>query len=189
MDRRRLTTEVLTVIDLAIDESFISGSEVALASHILVAILAEGQNQAAELLRERGLTKKFVRDYFQREKMVQVQPESATLFSSFLQCFYYLLRSFSAVKGIHSNPLVIGDIDALLNRAGCLLDEDQALSAGVVLLSMLRNPNTGVAKFFRESNIDVDELDSCLTQLEPLGLRRVSTFEKLSCLLLYGKIE
>lgn len=88
---------------------------------------------------------------------------------------------------IQTDFIIRFEIYTVLQRAEWLLKENEALSAGVVLLSMMRNPRTGVAKFFRESDIDVEELDSCLTKLEPLGLRQLSIREKLLGLIVFGR--
>ena len=180
---KRYSSEISRVVDLASEEFYISGDELPLASHLLVAILAESDNQAAHLLRERGLTIRFVRAYFRRQSYDYVQLPSSGLALNLAKG----LRNFGPfAKIIHPDFIIRSEIFAVLQRAEWLLKENEALSAGLVLLSMMRNPRTGVAKFFRESDIDVEELDSCLTQLKPLELRKLSIGEKLICLMMSG---
>lgn len=189
LNRKRLSSEVLRVIDLAAEEALISGSDLSYASHLLVTILAEGESQSAEILRERGRTIRFVREYFRRHSYDYVQLPSENIV---LDCYKRWL-SFSPVlllmKELIPDFVVRDEIQDVLDRSLWLLDKNQALSAGVVLLSMLRNPRTGVSKFFRELDVDVEELDNCLSQLEPPELRKLSFSEKCLCFIFQSRYE
>jgi len=150
--------EISTIITLALIESDRHDQKVSYACHLLVAILREGDSCAAKWLQAKGISEKMIREYYRGEA------------SNFL----FLNR------GIFSRYHALSDeMSDALDRAECLLRREQSLTAGILLLSLLRNPRSAVRKFLTYSDVDVEELDQYLSYLEPVKLEKHSLFNDL----------